>query len=247
MQPFVFMSSVESVQLTGRKAASLLELFLGLEASDGAVVYHHTHRFYRSYSYLGPWDRSDFALWVGQVLKEEALAERLGAVDPRDFTDLAGFKDALLGILGSLLEEKDRWSRRVPAGLEFHFCRAVSLVFPTGHEARNLEEFAAALARVDLASLYYHMIEAPLHHREKDGYPNDPSRWLAAMGFPQMAEALARVDPYRGDLEGLRADLLRVLKGPTVGSALRHAVNRIGREPAGEPAALWLKQWREGR
>ena len=247
MGAFVFMSSVEAVQLTGRRASSLLELFLGLEASDGAVLYHHTHRFYRSHSFLGPWDRSDFALWVGQALKEEALAERLGAVDPREFQDLSAFKESLLRILGSLLEERARWIRPVPPGLEFHFCRSVSLVFPTGYEARNLEEFAFALARVDLASLYYHMIEAPLHHRDPQGPPNDLSRWLLEAGFPEKAAAVARVDPYRGDLEGLRADLLRVLRGNTVGSALRHAVERVGREPAGEAAAQWIRHWREAR
>lgn len=247
MDPFVFMSSVEAVQLTGRRASSLLELFAGVEASDGAVLYHHTHRFYRSHSFLGPWDRSDFALWVGQSLKEDALAERLGAVDPREFQDLGGVKEALLGILGSLMGDKARWIRQVPPGLEFHFCRAVSLVFPTRYEARNLEEFVFAIARVDLASLYYHMIEAPLHHRDPQGPANDLSRWLLEAGFPEKAGALAQVDPYRGDLERLRSDLLRVLKGNSVGSALRHAVERVGREPAGEPAAQWLKHWREAR
>jgi len=247
MEPFIFMTSVESVQLTGRKAANLMELYLGLQESDGPVLYHHTHRFYRSHSFLGPWDRSDFALWVSQNLKEEALGERMGAIDPRDYRTLAELRADIMGVLEPVLEDKDRWVRSVPRGMEFHFCRSVSLVLPTSHQARNLEEFTSFLEEVDTASLYYHLIEAPLHlHGLVRAYPNDFSQWLDDSGFPEEARKVSQIDPFRSDLEALRRDLLAVFRRNRLGTFVRRAAERVVRSPEGEAASLWLRRWRKG-
>jgi len=246
MEAFTFMTSVESVQLTGRRAASLMELYLGLGEAEGSCLYHHTHRFYRAHSFLGPWDRSDFALWTAQNLKEEAVAERMGSLDPRDYRTLEELRTALLSAMAPLMEEKERWIRRVPPGLEFHFCRSVSLVIPTGYQARNLEEFLNALERVDTASLYYHLIEAPLHyHGEPREFPNDLSQWLADSGLPEQAAAVADIDPYRLDLEALREDLLSIFRKDRLRASLQRALDRLTREPLGEAAAHWLQRWRK--
>jgi hypothetical protein len=240
------MTSVESVQLTGRKAASLLELYLGLKEAEGSCLYHHTHRFYRAHSFLGSSDRSDFALWAAQNLKEEAVAERMGSLDLREYRTLEDQRTALLGILEALMEEKERWTRRVPPGLEFHFCKSVSLVLPTGHMARNLEEYLYALERVDSSCLYFHLIEAPLHfHGTGRTYSNDFSQWLAETGFPNQAQTVAEIDPYQGDLESVREKLLSVFRKDRLKAAVRHTVQRIERNPAGEAASAWLKRWRK--
>ena len=244
MESFHFMTSVESVQLTGRRASNLMELFLNLQEVEGSCLYHHTHRFYRAHSFLGPWDRSDFALWVGQTLKEAAVAEQMGGLDPRDFTTMEDLRGSLLGALAPMLEEKERCLRKVPPGLEFHFCKSVSLVMPTGREARNLEDLIHALERVDTASLYYHMIEAPLHFHGKRDFPNDLSQWLHESGFTKEARALTAIDPYRSDLEALREDLLSALRGKRLRDRLRKAAGRLTPVPSGEAAALWLKRWR---
>ena len=235
------------MQLTGRRAGSLLELYLGLKEAEGSSLYHHTHRFYRSHSFLGPADRSDFALWVGNNLKEEAVAESMGALDLRDYHTLEEVRGALLSCMEPLMEDKARWSRRVTPGLEFHFCKSVSLVLPAGYEARNLEEFLQALERVDVSSLYYHLIEAPLHfHGEAREFPNDFSHWLAGAGFPGEAGSLAKVDPYQGDLEALRQKLIAVFQKERLRAAARRVVDRLSRNPEGEAAAVWLKRWRRG-
>ena len=247
MEPFLFMTSVEAVQLTGHRAGSLLELYLYLKEAEGSSLYHHTHRFYRSHSFLGAADRSDFALWVANNLKEEAVAERMGALDMRDYHTLEEVRAALLACMEPLMEDKERWARRVPPGLEFHFCKSVSLVLPAGYEARNLEEFLKALGKVDASCLYYHLIEAPLHfHGEPREYPNDFSQWLAQAGFPDQAKALAAVDPYQGDLEALRQRLLSVFEGERLRAAARRVADRLPRNSAGEASAAWLRRWRKG-
>jgi hypothetical protein len=247
MSPFLFMTSVEAVQLTGHKAASLLELYLYLKEAEGSSLYHHTHRFYRAHSFLGSADRSDFALWMANNLKEEAVAERMGALDLRDYRTLEEVRTALLGCMEPLMEDKDRWARRVPPGLEFHFCKSVSLVMPSGHEARNLEEFVFALERVDTSCLYHHLIEAPLHfHGPERAFANDFSQWLSDSGFPEPAQTVAAVDPYEGDLESLRRKLIAVLRPDRFRALAGRALDRLPRNPSGEAAALWLRQWRKG-
>ena len=249
MDPFTFKTSIESTQLTGRKAANLAELKAGLEQADGPTLYHHTHRFYRTHSFLGAWNRSDFGWWAGDHLKEEALAERMAALDTRDYPTLAALQQALLKTLEPLEGDPDRWTRRVPPGMEFHFCRSVSLVLPTGHRVRNLEEFLQALVHIDLASLYYHLIEAPLHyHGAPRPFANDFSNWLFELGLTGEAQALADLNPYSGDLEDLRGRVISLFRRDRLKAALRRVVDRVGRENAGEPAAQWLRRWhREAR
>ncbi|HVM32656.1 MAG TPA: DUF5752 family protein [bacterium] len=245
--PFIFRTSVESIQLTGRKAANLAELHAGLREAEGSTIYHHTHRFYRAHSFLGAWNRSDFALWAANNLKEEALAERMAALDTRDYPNLEALKQALLETLAPLEAEPDRWQRKVPAGLEFHFCKSISLVFPAGYEAKNLEDFLEALERVDLASLYFHLIESPLHaHGRARPFANDFSNWLAELGFEAQAKSLAELNPYSGDLESLRTRALGLFRKNRFQAAVHRAVGRVERESAGEAASHWLQRWRTG-
>jgi hypothetical protein len=242
---FGFMTSVEAVQLTGIRANSLAGLYGGMQQVDGSSIYHHTHRFYRAHSFLGGTPLSDFAFWVGENLKEAALAERMAALDPRDFPTIRELRTALLAIVETLKDAPDRWQRGVPPGLEFHFCRSVSLILPTGFKARNLEEFAFALERVDTTSLYYHLIEAPLHLNAEREYRNDFSEWLAnQLGLGALAVAVADLNPYRHDLEGLRRDLLDLCRPRRVRRILASVVRR--QAPVSGVVAAWFKRWRAG-
>jgi hypothetical protein len=241
------MTSVEAVQLTGLKAASLGELAEGLEKVDGSSIYHHTHRFYRHHSFLGPSDRSDFTLWLGDNLKEAALSERMGAFDLRDFGTIDGLREAFLKAMDPARPDAERWNRRVPPGLEFHFCRSTSLVFPAGPQAGNLEEFQWGVEQVDTSCLYFHMIEAPIHfHGAERRFANDFSQWLAEAGFSAQAQALGDLDPYQGDLESLRGKILGVFQKGRFRASVRRAADRLGREASGEAAASWLQRWRRG-
>jgi hypothetical protein len=243
---FIFMTSVQSVQLTGLRAASAAELHAGLSEVDGSSVYHHTHRFYRTHSFLGETPLSDIAFWVGESLQENAAAESIASLDLRDFPTLRDLRNTLLAALATLRDPPDRWNRRVPPGLEFHFCRSVSLILPTGRRAGNLEEFAEAIENVDASCLYFHMIEAPLHLESDKPGRNDFSYWLeTSLGRKDLADAVEALNPYRGDLEMLRKDLLALLKPGSLRRAVRNVLDR--QEPASEVVASWFRRWREDR
>jgi hypothetical protein len=242
---FQFMTSVQAVQLTGIRAANLAELSAGLTEVDGSAIYHHTHRFYRAHSFLGDTPLSDFAFWVGENLNEAAISECMAAVDPRDFTTIRELRNALLAVIEPMRATPERWERRVPPGLEFHFCRSVSLILPTGLVARNIEEFADALERVDTTCLYHHLIEAPLHQDGERLYRNDFSGWLAgALGETKLADAVATLNPYRKDLEGLRHDLVVLFRPKRVRRMLASVVAR--QEPVSGLVGAWLRRWRGG-
>lgn len=247
MDPFVFMTSVQAVQLTGLRASSLSELHAGLTQVDGSSVYHHTHRFYRSHSHLSDTSFSDFAFWAGQNLKEEAVAERLATLDLRDYSTLRDLRQAILDVLESSRNQANHWDRRVPPGLEFHFCRSTSLLLPTGYQASNLEEFLHALERIDTSCLYYHLIEAPLHLEADRPYRNDFSEWLSRLpGLREKADAIAGLDPYRWDLEELRKRLLALFRPGRLKSAVERLLEREDPSPSGGVVASWVRRWRKG-
>ena len=241
--PFSFMTSVQSVQLTGRRVATLADLHRGLAEVDGSAIYHHTHRYYRAHSFLGDLPISDFAFWVRENLREPEVAERLSTLDLRDYPSIRALRNALIEAVETVKDAPDRWERRVTPGLEFYFCRSVSLILPTGVSAHDLPSLVDALKRIDTSSLYYHLIEAPLRLQESRLYRNDLSVWLdTALVRPDLAEALDTMDPYRKNLEGLRADIISLFRPRRLRRILDNVVKNQPEKPG--IVSKWFRRWR---
>lgn len=244
-QPFVFMTSIQAVQLTGFRAANLAELYEGLRLLDGSSIYHHTYRFLRLLHFLPDTPHSDLAYWIGNNLKEEALAERVESLDLRDFSTIRSLRESILAVVEKANPQPKRWERPVPPGLEFHFCRSTSIVLTTGMEAENVEEFVLGLGKVDIGSLFYHLVEAPLYRDQPAIYPNDFSVWLhEALGLSEEAQTIAQLNPYRWDMETLRGKLIEWLGR----GRLRTIVARVlSRHEVSETSAViraLLQRWR---
>ena len=93
---------------------------------------------------------------------------------------------------------------------EFHFVKSVGFIFPTPYLAYDLREFVEALRKVSLGSLYFHIFESRL--RLGRGL-NDFSAWLSdSLDEPELADEIARVDPYTYSLERLRSWLLQLIE-----------------------------------
>lgn len=243
--PFVFMTSIQAVQLTGLRANNLAELSAGIREVDGSSIYHHTYRFLRLLHFLPETTHSDFAFWVGEQLREEALAEQIAALDLRDFATIRELRVVLLAILKRAQNDPRRWERPVPPGMEFHFCRSTSIILPTGFEVRTLEEVVEALGRVDVGSLFYHLVEGPLHQDEATGFPNDLSQWLdRELGLSEEAQAITELDPYTWDMETLRGKIIELLGR----GRLRAVVEKVlSRQPESETSGVvrsLLQKWR---
>lgn len=205
-QPFQFRTSLILHEATGLRAATLPQLAALLRKVPEGCVYHHTHDFLLSHHYLTPEPAHDFAYWVTEVLGETALGERLASIDLLDYHSLGDLREALAGTMEAYLEQAPSARMRFAAeGQEFFFVKAVHVVMPTAHTATTLEEFYAALGAISIHALYYHMFDARLRvgHRS-----NDFARWLGEqLGLRELADDVARLDPYVHTLENLRARL----------------------------------------
>src|SRR5439155_1448806 len=79
---------------------------------------------------------------------------------------------------------------RVMFGQPFYFMQSRVLEIPTGVKVRTLAEFRDALAEVDAAVVYLHVVES---RGRKGRRRNDFAAWIdEQLGLPELATAVAR-------------------------------------------------------
>lgn len=206
-QPFRFFTERRLVELTGLSARNLPELATILSTVSGASVFYHTHHEFLSHHFEKPVVYNDFAVWVREALQEDAVGERLAAVDLLAFTSIRQLREAILALIETGIQSSKGHPRECPAGDEFHFCRSKSFILPTGIVAQDPGDFFAKLRGITTTSLYFHFLEARL----RLGRPtNDFSHWMMSHGQPQLAKAIDRLDPYQLTLDELKEDLIRL-------------------------------------
>lgn len=215
-QPFRFLSSLSLTLLTNLRARDLAELAHHLRSVSGSVIYHHTHSFVAQHQYLSPEPPNDFAYWISEILQEERLGEQVAAIDPMQFPTIRALRESILAAIEAYLESS-RQLRVAPEGQEFHFCESVSFVVPTGHVARDLPEFLSCMEQIGFGSLAFHFFDARLHlERGHDDF----SEWLAStLGERELARAIARLDPYTRTMDGLRHEVIRLVRARLDGGA----------------------------
>ena len=205
--PFHFYTRLHLRELTGLKAKNLTELAAHLETVPGSVVYHHTHHFLQQHQYLSPEPPNDFAYWVTEILQDKKLGERLTSINTCDFKTIRELREKIVSTIKAYLE-KSKDLREAPEGEEFHFIKSVSFIFPTPFLASNLQEFTAVLKKITAVnSIYFHMFEARI--RLEKG-TNDFSFWLEGLGEKELAQKIARLDPYTHTMEGLRGKVIQL-------------------------------------
>src|SRR5215470_1628754 len=118
--PFVFRTRLTVTKLTRRVAADLAALAHHLREVSLSVVFQHTHHFLVQHQELSPEPPNDFAYWVGTVLQEDELGERLAAVDTVRFASLHALQARLLEILDAHTAA-GRNHRKAPDDEPFHF------------------------------------------------------------------------------------------------------------------------------
>ncbi len=207
--PFRFYTRTHLTELTGLKARNLRELADIFRSAPDSMVYYHTHHFLEEHHYLTPEPANDLAVWVADAMGDDALAERLASVDTFEFATLALLRDRLTSIMDEHVSRGGAL-REVTEGREFYPMKSISFILQTPYVAHDLREFAEALRKLSLSSLYFHMFESRL--RLGRGL-NDFSTWLRNdLEEEDMAEYVARLDPYTYTLEGLRSTLIQLIE-----------------------------------
>jgi hypothetical protein len=208
MNEFYFNTKLDQTLLLGRTAKNIPELLEGVKEVPEASIYYHTHKFLHQHHFLSPEPPNDFSYWITEVLNDAQLGEIISSVDIIQFQSLEDLRSRFVEIL-SEQPLQERRTQLAPQGEEFHFMCSRTFVLRTPHVAHNLEEFTEVLKRVSVNSLYYHIFDAKLRLEKGE---NDFSRWFRDMGKPELAERVARLDPYTYTLEGLRSRIIRLVE-----------------------------------
>lgn len=217
--PFVFFSRLNLLELTNLRATNAQELLQGIGQVPESVIYHHTHHFLQQHQYLSPEPPNDFAYWVTEVLGDAVLGEKLASVDICQFSTIASLREAIIRCFEEG-EALDNFQRSAPPGQEFQFVKAVTFVLPTGYAAHDLREFLETLKQVTIHSLYYHIFEARLR---LERVTNDFSWWLEdSLGEKELAQQIARLDPYTHTMEGLRQRICQLVEARLEQGHARH-------------------------
>ncbi|MDI6799796.1 MAG: DUF5752 family protein [Actinomycetota bacterium] len=209
--PFVFYTRLSLLEITGEKAKNLKELADLIEAAPISVVYHHTHHFVSFQPYESPKTPNDFAYWVKKDIHEEALSERIVALDLEKPLNIFDLKSRIVGLIKEHIDSEDFKPFDTPPGREFHFIKAKVFILPTKHVAYDLVQLQQALKEVSIDSICSHMVGIDPIMGESE---NDFALWLREeLGEEQLAERIAAIDPFIFYvMEDIRNKLLGLVK-----------------------------------
>jgi hypothetical protein len=207
--PFYFNSAAHLLRIGREKAATLEELLAAVRDCNDACIFQHMFQTLEEHHFIREGFSNDFSHWAFSACNEIALAERLAALDVREFTSIAAMRERLVEVLDGYLKKNPRAATRV-ATEPFYLMAADLVVVPTPYVARNLEEFADGLRKVSVHSIYYHFIDARLRLKLNN---NDFSVWLEEeLDMGQAADRLNRIDIYTSTLEGVRRSIQRIIE-----------------------------------
>jgi len=207
--PFYFNSASHLIRIGREKATTLQELLEAIRACPESSIFEHTFQTLAEHHFIREGFSNDFSHWAFASCNEVELAERLAAIDVREFTSIAKLRERLIHIIETHLQKNPRAATRV-AMEPFYLMASDLVVVPTPYVARNLEEFAEGLRRVSIHAIYYHFIDARLRLKLNT---NDFSVWLEKeMDLGQSGDKINRIDIYTSTLEDVRRSILKVIE-----------------------------------
>ena len=207
--PFYFNSAAHLLRISRDKAMNLQELLDAVRTCSDACIFQHTFQTLEEHHFIREGFSNDFSHWAFSACNEIELAERLAALDVREFTSIASLREQVVRLLEDYLRKNPRAATRT-AMEPFYLMASEVVVVPTPYVARNLEEFADGLRKVSVHGIYYHFIDARLRLKLNT---NDFSIWLEQeLDMGQAADRLNRIDIYTSTLEGVRRSILRVVE-----------------------------------
>jgi len=207
--PFYFNSASHLLRIGREKASNLQELLEAIRTCAESSIFQHTFQTLEEHHFIREGFSNDFSHWAFASCNEVGLAERLAAIDVREFTSIATLRERLVLILEEYLQKNPRAATR--AAMEpFYLMASDLVVVPTPYVARNLEEFADGLRKVSIHAVHYHFIDARLRLKLNT---NDFSVWLETeLDLAQAGARLNRIDIYTSTLEGVRRGILKTIE-----------------------------------
>ncbi|MFC1478927.1 DUF5752 family protein [Candidatus Margulisiibacteriota bacterium] len=205
---FSFYSIKSLTEHTGFKAANLPEMVEALEKVPEPSIFHHMHQTFLQHHFLASEFSNDFALWVKDVLQNDALAEKLAHIDSTEFSSIEDIRQEIISIIKPFARKKTE--AKVPKDKVFHFLNSRSFVFPTNQTASNLEEFIPIMKSISINAIFFHYFIAHLRLGRKT---NDFSFWIQnTLQNEKLAKKITRLNPQMYTLNELRNKIIDYCK-----------------------------------
>jgi hypothetical protein len=205
--PFRFCKAASLIEATTLKAATLSQLLTGVTLADDAAILYHLHRHFFVAPEVLPEYPNDFAYWVGEELGNGVMAERLANLNLFRAATLAEVRREISILLAQYLTGGGD-GQRVASGREFIFCQQRMIVMPCHAGAATAQEFLAALRKVEIHSVGYHLFQS----RAMPSGGNDFTRWFEGWGYTNLAHQIDSFDPYLNSLEDNRTYLVEMVE-----------------------------------
>ncbi len=206
--PFHFATASYLIRICNQKARRLWDLQRGLAECSDASIFFHTFHSLRRHHFITEGFSDDFAQWILAACNQPELAEKLAALDLRDYLSLLDLRNDLQSlVVDSCRADPDRAQQQ--AFEPFYFSEAIEVALALGLEVRTLEDFHRTLATLSNASFHFHFVTSRLRLHLKT---NDFSLWFStALGRSHLAERAGRIDIYTNTLEVARQQLLALI------------------------------------
>lgn len=207
---FQFSSSASLGKLTGRRAHNLEELLHLIKTCPDSSIFYHTFSTFRKMREVQVPFNNDFAIWISQNLADEALPEKLTAIELAEHNTIKSLRDRIVIIIENHKKENPQVFDRT-AAKPFYLCDVVRIVYLTDKFAYNLKSFRESLESVSVDSIYFHFIESRLHTQLQT---DDFSRWIEeSLDMPELAAKIRNIDIHIYTLDGLRRKLVTLIDG----------------------------------
>jgi len=208
-KPFLVKDCALAVVSTGMAVASIIEfkdILTQIPASS--LYFHFWGRHFRT-TFFHPEFHNDFARWTYLHLHDRILSERLGIVDPTEYSDLEELRRAIFEIIEQRLDEIEiiTWSTREN---KFHFLSSIIVVFDTMLSIAHPSELKTLLPTLSATSIFYHFIDA---RRRTPSGKDDFSCWLTEenAGDDSLLKKIQHIDPYFLSLIEQRQKLTEIM------------------------------------
>ncbi len=207
-QVLQFRSSASLTVLTGKKADTLAGLLHLIRTCTESSIFYHTFSALQKLREARAPYNSDFAVWVYRSLGENALAERIMAVDFREYLTAESLRQRLVQIIEEHRAQKPSAFDKT-ADDPFYLSDVQRFIYLTDKFAYDLASFRELLPTISRDSLYYHFIESRLEGKLET---DDFSTWLEkGLGLIDLSNRIRKIDIHVHTLEGLRSRIMQVI------------------------------------
>ena len=205
---FQFCSSASLEKLTGLKAHNLEQLLELIKSCPSSSIFYHTFAAFRKMREVQAPYNNDFAVWIVRNLREDALAEKLMAIDLADYDTIEDLRSRLVEIIEGFRKGNGAAFKK-KADDPFYLYDVVRFVYLTDKFAYDLTSFRQLLDTISVDSLYYHFIESRLQTKL---HTDDFSRWIEeSFQNEELAQKIRNIDINIYNLEELRETILGII------------------------------------